>query len=305
MTPETEQNRARERAIGSLAAKQHGIVGRKQLLELGATASLIQRRVTSGRWQQLSAGVYRLNGSTHCWEQDLFAAVLSHGENAVASHRSAAALYRLDQYRKADAIVTAQTRRAGLGKAYRNQLHPAEKARVGVIPVTTPARTLLDLAATESFERLQEVLDEAVVRGLVTKDSLERVLARSKKGRPGVNALRRAMAERDEGPVPMSLFETKLLAALKKGGAPKPKLQWRVEDGGKLIGIVDFAYPGVKLAIEADGYRWHSGKADWERDRTRRNRLTLAGWRVINVTWRQLKEHPEQVVATIMEALKQ
>lgn len=70
------------------------------------------------------------------------------------------------------------------------------------------------------------------------------------------------------------------------------------------MGVVDFAFPASCLAIEADGYRWHSGRVHWEHDRERRNRLTLAGWRVIHVTWSDLSRRPEAVIETVRRALE-
>jgi len=102
---------------------------------------------------------------------------------------------------------------------------------------------------------------------------------------------------------PESVFERRLLRIMEREGLPTPVLQYSIHDAAGLIGVVDFAYPDARLAIEADGYRWHSGRVRWERDRARLNRLTLLGWRVIHVTWTELTRQPKQVIATIDSAL--
>lgn len=70
-----------------------------------------------------------------------------------------------------------------------------------------------------------------------------------------------------------------------------------------MVAIVDFAYPDQRLAVETDGHRFHSGRADFDHDRARRNELTLLGWRVIHVTWTDLVEQPDTIVKAITTAL--
>ncbi|MGZ4209619.1 MAG: endonuclease domain-containing protein [Actinomycetota bacterium] len=84
---------------------------------------------------------------------------------------------------------------------------------------------------------------------------------------------------------------------------PRPEIQYPVRDGAHLVAVVDFAFPSDLVAIEADGYRWHSGRARFQNDRARRNRLTTLGWRVIHVTWQDLLEQPRAVVEVIRRTL--
>ncbi|MCI0583809.1 MAG: endonuclease domain-containing protein [Chloroflexi bacterium] len=83
---------------------------------------------------------------------------------------------------------------------------------------------------------------------------------------------------------------------------PPPARQHRVKDQGGLVAVVDFAYPDLKLAIEADGYRWHTGRIRWEHDLARRNRLTALGWRVLHVTWSDIEQRSEELMARIAAA---
>ena len=104
--------------------------------------------------------------------------------------------------------------------------------------------------------------------------------------------------------VPQRVFETRMLRHLKRRGVPAPSLQYPVHDEQGLIGLIDFAWPGERLALETDGRRWHSAPDQFERDRTRRNRLTLAGWKIIHATWRQFIRNPAVIVDAVTRVLK-
>jgi very-short-patch-repair endonuclease len=84
-----------------------------------------------------------------------------------------------------------------------------------------------------------------------------------------------------------------------RAGLPKPAIQHEIRDRGRLVAIVDFAYPDVRLAIEADGYRWHSGRARWRTDLQRRNAVTALGWRIVHVTWEDLERTPDELLRLI------
>jgi hypothetical protein len=90
---------------------------------------------------------------------------------------------------------------------------------------------------------------------------------------------------------------------LRRSGFREPALQHEVRSGGRLVAVVDFAYPELRLAIEADGYRWHSGRARWQHDRRRSNELTLLGWRIIHVTWDELSGRREALIDSIRNAM--
>lgn len=191
------------------------------------------------------------------------------------------------------------------GIVHRNLLLVRDVTTVGAIPVTTPARTLLDIAAVAPRETVEEALDDALRRRLVSLRRLRsRVDELGRRGRPGIAMMRALLDARDpSSPVPESVFETRLLRVLRRARLPEPVLQHRIRDRGRTVAVVDFAYPDAKLAIEADGYRWHSGRVRWENDRARLNRLTLLGWRVIHVTWHDLVRRPEHVAASVRNAL--
>lgn len=241
------------------------------------------------------------------WHQNLMVACLAWGKGTVISHRAAAALWRLAGFeaRLVELTVPRSRRRAEPGIIHRHPLFRADVATVEAIPVTTPARTLIDLASVVPQEAVEEAMDDALRRGMVSIPLLRRRLNEiGRPGRPGVAMTRRLLDSRDPAEsAPESVFERRLLRALLRAGLPTPVLQHEIRDGGRLVAVVDFAYPDARLAIEADGYRWHSGRIRWDHDRARRNQLTLLGWRIIHITWTDLTRRPWTMIDAVARAL--
>lgn len=173
--------------------------------------------------------------------------------------------------------------------------------RLGGIPITRPERTLIDLASTLSLDSLEGVLDEFLRRDLAQLPRLAKRLNAS--NRPGVRRLRRLVDERRGSRISESELETRLLRALREEGLPLPVRQFEIRDGDRLIARADFAYPDVKLAIEAYGRGHHSTWSDLEHDLTRQNELIVLGWRVIVVTWSRLHQERPLLMRTIARAL--
>jgi very-short-patch-repair endonuclease len=293
--------------IGRLVAAQHGVFTRLQAIETGLTEGMVRGRLAAGRWDRLHPGVYRLTGSPPTWRQHVMAVCLAWGPGSVISHRTAAALWRLAGFEQGlvELIVLRSRRRALPGIVHRpNALAPVDIATLDAIPLTSPARTLLDLAGVVPRDMVEEALDDALRRKLVSMSRLRwRLRETAGMGTPGAATIKALLDIRaTDGVVPQSVFETKLLRALRAAGLPKPLIQHEVRDRGRLVGVVDFAYPDARLAIEAEGYRWHSGRGRFERDLARRNALTALDWRVIHVSWGDLAA-PEKVMRTVAAAL--
>jgi len=300
-----------DRRIAELAARQHGVFTRAQAFERGVTEGMMNRRLVSGRWDRLYAGVYRVAGVPSSWRQALLAACFALGPRAVVSHRAAAALWRLPGFEPGhiELIVPRRCKRTIRGgSVHRPLILPSvDVTTIDGIPATSAARTLLDIASTAAADVIEEALDDALRRRLVSISRLRwRLDDTARKGRPGVSLMRRLLDARTaELSVPQSVLETRLLRLLKRSDLPMPRLQHRVKDGGRLVAIVDFAYPEQLIAIEALGHRWHGGRTRWRRDLARMNALTALGWQVIHVTWDDLTERPTHVVALIGRALGQ
>lgn len=297
-----------DRHVATLASGQHGVFARTQVARLGATKDMIAQRVTAGRWERLGRDVFRLAGSPRSWRQSLMAACLGWGEGAVVSHRAAAALRLLAGCMPGPVELTVPLtrRRSAPGTIHRNVLPPVDVTTVEGIPVTTVARTLMDIASVAPRDTVEEALDDALRRGLVTMPRLRwRLSELGRSGRPGTAVIRSLIDARDpRSSVPQSVFETRLLRVLKEAGLPRPILQHEVRDGRRVVAVVDFAFPAIRVAIEAEGYRWHSGRARWERDLARRNALTSLGWRVVHVTWTELTANREDMIGRIERVVR-
>lgn len=166
------------------------------------------------------------------------------------------------------------------------------------IRVTTLARTVLDLAASLSERELHRVLDEAQVRRLATVPSLVSV-ARAHPGHPGAGAVTRALRHHTPGTtLTRSELEERFIALCRGQGLPQPEVNARI------AGLeVDFVFPGRRVAVETDGWRFHGHRAAFERDHRRDATLTRAGYRALRFTHDQVTEKPHVVAATVAAAL--
>lgn len=298
-----------EAAVARRAATRHGVISREEAFAAGMTEDAIEHRLRTGRWERMFLGVYRLAGSPPSWQQSLLSAALAGGPQAVASHRAAARLWRLPGFTADLVEITVprsrQPRRRAEVVVHRVDLSRADVTTVGAIPATTAARTLLDIASVVSAEVVEIALDDGLRRGLFSVARLTwRLDEEARSGRPGSKLMRQVVSERAPGArAPESPFETLLFRLLKAAGLPTPVVQYEVLEGARVIARVDFAYPEIKLAIEADGFEHHAGRIRFESDRLRANELTARGWRIIRVTWAQMQRDPEAVVRVIGTAL--
>lgn len=171
------------------------------------------------------------------------------------------------------------------------------------IPITSPERTLVDLAAVVGPDRLEDALDTALRRRLTTVRRMK-LRVRAEGGRKGIGKLRKLLEERDgEGRPSESRFETRLHRLLLDHGLP-PTRQFTIWNGGGFVARVDFCFVEAKLIVEADGYQWHSSRRAWQRDRERRNELTEMGWQVIQLTWDDVTRHAERTVERLRSLLQ-
>jgi len=298
-----------DRRLSLLAAKHHGVFSRSQAVTAGASRGVINRRLAKRSWEPLYPGVYRFAGAPNSWPQQLVAACLAAGDGSAVSHRAAAALWRISGGDERILEVSVpKPRRARCRGVLVHQVGGLAKVDITIldaITVTSCTRTLIDLASVVPAETLEEALDDALRRRLTNLSRLgRRIDELGRKGRPGIGVLCGFMKTREQGgTVPESVIETRLLRTLRRADLPQPVCQFQVRDQDRLVARVDFAYPDIRLAIEVDGYRWHSGRARWERDLGRRNALTARGWRVIHVTSSDLTNRPELIIRMIAGAL--
>jgi hypothetical protein len=177
-------------------------------------------------------------------------------------------------------------------------LRPDETRRRRRISVTSPVRTLLDLAPLVTARRLRRMVDEAHVQRLCTPAQLAQGVA-VRGGRPGTPALAALLAQHEIGStVTFSELEERFLALCVAAGLPRPDV-----NAPGVAGRVDFTWPALRLAVETDGGRFHSTRAAIERDRAKEARLVTSGWRVLRFTWRQVVFDQDLVVAALVACL--
>lgn len=292
--------------LARLAAQRYGVFTRAEALRSGATSNMIARRFADGRWERLRRGVYRLAGVPSSWSQSLVSAVLAGGDGAGASHRSAAAVWRFPRFEPGVVEISVRPsrrmREPGVIVHQTADLAATDIVAVDAIPVTTPPRTLIDLASVTP-DRVEEALDDALRRRLTSLRWLEWCVGRLRRpGRGGIAVIERLLAARG-GARTESPLEDRVLRLLRRAGLPEPVCQHEVRDGDRFVGRVDFAYPNLRLAIEADGYEWHSSRARWQRDLARGNDLLVLGWRVVHVTAGDLRGRPDTVLRIVEEAI--
>jgi very-short-patch-repair endonuclease len=285
-----------------VAGRQLDLICFRQLRAAGISKDMITRRCQRGLLHRVHRKVYLLGTEIMlpgAWE---LAGVLACGPATVVSHRSAVALWGLRQAATDRVEVTVAGRnrrsRAGLHVHRVQALDPRDRRLHRGIPVTSPARSLLDYAASSPPDELERAIAEAYALKLVTEGEIHRALDRAPY-RPGAGRLRAELA-REAGPQwTQSDAERRMLRLIRAARLPFPQTQIRVAGWP-----ADFLWPQHKLILEVDGYPFHSHRRAFERDRRRDAAHVAAGYRVIRVTYRQLREEPLAVAVVIARALE-
>jgi len=286
-------------AIARIAARQHGVVTRAQLAAAGLGRGAIGHRITEQRLHPVHRGVFLVGHAVAPPLAHEMAAVLACGDGAVVSHHAAASMWSLPvpETDVIDITVIRRNPRAreGLRVHLVRRLDRRDIRAWEGVPLTAPARTLLDVAAVIPVRDLERAVNEAQIRRLVRTRQLLDVLERSR-GRREARALRELL---DVDPaLTRSEAEVRLLDLLRAADLPPTGVNVRI---GRHE--VDFVWRPQRLVVEVDGYAYHGTRAAFERDRRRDAELQAAGHRVTRVTWRQLVDRPEAVVARIAGAL--
>lgn len=181
---------------------------------------------------------------------------------------------------------------------------PEDITTIDGIPVTTPARTLIDLATVESEHVIERCLDDMLRRRLVSLPFLEKWLDDpARKGHRGLPLVRRLVAARATVGLTESPLETDVLRLLRNAGLPIPMVQYEIKDDRGVIARLDFAYPDEKVAIEADGFRYHDRRGGFDRERARGNEIESMGWAVLRITAAHIARDPNGVVRWVQRAL--
>jgi very-short-patch-repair endonuclease len=287
--------------IARIADRQHRVVARGQLLAAGLTAGMIRHRVENGRLFKLHPGVYSVGTADPGPLGHLLSAVFARGNNAVLSHRSAAALWRLLEAKPGPIDVTVPGKKAELRDGIRRHstrsLPPADTTTRLRIPCTTVERVLIDLAAIRSPE-LERAVEQGFVNRLIGRTRMQEALDRAN-GRAGTGQLKRLLGGLlPELPFTRSELERLFVKLIASANLPMPIVNRHREEHR-----VDFHWPAFKLVVETDGRGIHDNPYTFEEDRRRDLDLQLADWHVIRLTWRQVDEQPERVLALLRKRL--
>ncbi|MDQ4040728.1 MAG: DUF559 domain-containing protein [Actinomycetota bacterium] len=251
----------------------------------------------------LHRGVYAVGHRAVSRDGRLLAAVLSVGPGAVLSHRSAAELWgirRTSRERIEVTVPRALKARPGI-EIHRNEVRPDEHTTRNGIPVTTVPRTLVDLAKVLSPRDLRRATEQAEVNRLADPLPLNAVVQRHG-GRHGVKTLMALTSEGIEPRMTRSELEQRFLSLIETSGLPKPETNAAIQIEGTWL-EVDCLWREQRIVVELDGHAYHATREAFERDRERDRRLEANGYRVIRITWRQLRDDPGAVARDLAKLL--
>lgn len=281
-----------------LAARQHSLLSRRQWLDGGLTERQLHGSIESGGVLVLYRGVYALRGATPSFERSVMAACLATG--GIASHRCAAYLWKLRKFERpvlevlvskghAPALPGVVVRRTG-------RLDPTESTHVGAIPITSRARTLLDLVSVTPT-LVEGAFDGTLHRRQLSLRTMQRLLDQVGRNHPAYGVLAPLVAARVAGRRPTeSELEDDLLALIRRYGLPEPVPQYPYR--GRRI---DFAYPELTFGIEANSVKAHAAKEDVQRNAAKAN--DLVEWWILYFTYDDVHGDPDDVARRIEETM--
>jgi hypothetical protein len=291
-------DRTIDQVIARLAAGQHGVVTRVQLLAAGITPQEIRRRVRRGNLIRVHPGVYRVGHAAPSVEATYAAAVLGCGTGALLCGPAAAWLLGIVKGRAPSPSVLCPTERrlAGVRTHRQRGLGDEDRWTWRGIPCTSPARTLVDLAASLSLDDLALAAHHAGALHRTTPGQVREVLER----RPNSTGARKAIAVVEGAPVTLSRLERLFLRRLREAGLPQP------DQVNRRVGAhrIDCRWIRQRVTVELDSYRWHNSRHSWEQDRRRERAAYARGDRAHRrYTWHDVAEAPAPMLAELRPLL--
>ncbi len=299
--------------LAQIGAGQLGLVTRRQAVkEAGCSDRMLAELCRSGVLERVRRGVYRWRSTQPTFEQAALAACLA-TSTAVASHVTAMWLYgyrpkKQSRHGKVPLIhVSAlhgreQPVQPGVRVHHARALFPAERRVRDGAPVTSPIRTLKDLAGMLPRSELEDFIGHLMSQRLLVASDLRRLhqelSTRSGSGRAGSAKLRLALVACGLDGKTATVLEQRVRRLLRQAGLPEPVAQHPIfDEQRRFVGRPDFAFVAQKIVLEADSYRWHTSPKAFAHDRRRGNRLEHLGWKVLRVTAADVTEGlPELIV---------
>ena len=285
--------------LAALAARQHGIVNRRQLAAIGIDDSAIGRRVARGRIHRVHQGVYAVGHPKLTMEGRWTAAVAACGQGAVLSHLDAAALWRIYDGVGARVHVTVATSRrvTGLWIHRSRKLDRDDVTVKDGIPVTTVARTLVDLSDVLGRERVLRAVREAELLRLLDFEALDAAVQRAH-GRRRLRVLKEALAIHVPGQIVRDELEHRFLELIREAGLPAPETNVKLKARARRYEI-DCLWRQHRVAVELDGRAAHARTTAFEPDRRKDAALTAIGLRPLRFTWHRVTTEGTEVIAEL------
>jgi predicted transcriptional regulator of viral defense system len=295
--------RARDRGLALLANRQHGVVSIRQLeQQLGFSHQAVERAAGAGRLHRVYRGVYAVGHTELSQRGECLAAVLAVGPGALLSYYSAGWLWGIWWGSPAPFEVTAYVPRhhpapKGVVRHRARNLDDVDRALVDGIPVTSVARTLLDLASKLRADQLRRVLARVEDLKLLDLEEVHAVIERNR-GHRGAKRLRHALAIYERPIWTRSEFERRFVDRVVAAGLPRPATGW-VEVGHEL----DVYWPERRFGVELDSFATHGNRQAFETDRERDLDFAIAGIETIRVSERRFHDDPAAIIAAVATLL--
>jgi very-short-patch-repair endonuclease/predicted transcriptional regulator of viral defense system len=290
--------------IAGLAERQHGVVALRQLRALSLSASGVRKRVARGYLHRVHRGVYAVGRPGLTKNGRLMAAVLAYGPDAVLSHRSAAGIWGLRPDNRPNVEVSIPRGgirpRPGIDVHASGTLTPDDVTVHDGIPVTTVARTLVDLGDVANRRAVETAVEQAEVLRLFDQHAIEQAIRRAS-NRQGPALLTSVLEDLARGQtLTESELEEAFLAIVREAGLPDPEANtWMTLPDGTPARI-DFLWRPQRLAVEIDGHPFHRTRQSRERDARRDQLMRLAGYEPLRFTGRQVSEDRQWVAETVL-----
>lgn len=296
--------------VSKTIARQRGLITLHQLHAIGFDANSIERLVRRGVIANLARGIFRSPLAPETWEQLALAACMMNPAPAVLSHFTAARVWGLPAPTRPRVEITVPLARYPNTVGRRVSVHRTsclpvvDRAQCKGFRVTSVARTIADIAPNLNGRQLLQVVDDSVTRRVLTPSDLVDLLERPESAnRPHRRALEAVLRPWLTGAPPDSLVEAEVARLLEEAGIHGFVRQYPVFDGDKLRARLDFANPGLLLAIEVDGYQYHSSPTAFARDAMRQRTLEARGWIFVRTTPTEIRESPETFIAAVRAQL--
>lgn len=298
--------------VAHVAAAQHGVVHRRQLLDAGSSRRMIECAVASGDLVRIATEVYRAPGAPITWRQRLMTAVLDAGPGACVSHRPAAVLLGIADRRAAELveISTPSNRTARLEGVLvhrHKDLSPDHVMLVDGIPCAGYLRTLVDLGAVEPEWVVRDAFERALTMRVITLPAAEWIITElSRRGRNGVGVFRHVVDQHVLGMrAPDSILEPRAMRIFRKYGLPTPTFQYELRTpAGLFVARFDFAYPSIKEAFEVNGWEHHSTPQQVTAGYAREHGARRLGWGITNFSYWHVVKDERYVAATVTDVLR-